>query len=57
MLLIGIDLEGLLTARREIRDGLIGEVDLDLSTRIILNTLKEFGEELLADLHRQHEIV
>ena len=57
MLLIAIDLEGLMTACSEIYHRLIREVDFYLSTRIILNTLKELREEVLAHLYRQHEII
>ena len=57
LFLVAVDFKLLALACSEVGDSLVGQVNLYLHLRVLLNALKEFGEELLAHYHRQHEVV
>ena len=45
MLLVAVDIKVLKMARREIGNRLVGQINLDLSIRIVLNSRKQFRQE------------
>ena len=57
VLLVGVNVEMLAPASSHIGDSLVRQVDLNLGLGVVLNGQKQFGQEGLADLHRQYEVV